>query len=394
MKVALAFPGCHRRGGVERIMLECARYLVGTGHDVHVFASEFEKDSAGFTKHVVALPRRPWFLKGAAFKDACSNALRHFDHDVLNTHGAVCPVGGVHWVQSLHSAWLDRSRQFRARWSIAGMRQRINPLHPVLLRLEEEHFRKRAYAKVIATTDQVRQDLGSYYGVPGEDVEIIPNGFSPTEFSPVIRASRREAKRRELGLRSDDVALLFAANELERKGYRVLLDAMRMIGRADVKLLVVGRPDPAIVKRLASSVGLADQVIACGSTSNMAAFHAAADLFVLPTQYEAFCLAILESLGSGLPVITTTVPGARDAIVHNVNGMIVQDPLNAEELAEAIRRGVDSATRASWSTAAPGTVTQYQWPKVLARYEQVLLSHRRRTEARGGVVATEASADR
>jgi UDP-glucose:(heptosyl)LPS alpha-1,3-glucosyltransferase len=383
MKVALAFPGCHTRGGVERIILECARYLVRSGHDVHVFASEFgpDADTGGFRQHLVRLPRRPWFLRGATFFRECTASLRNLDYDVLNTHGCVCPTGGVHWVQSLHAAWLERSRRFRPAISVAGIKQRLNPLHPILLRLEERHFRHRAYARVIATTEQVRRDLHSFYGVPAEDVEIVPNGFSPNEFSPSIRSQRRVARRKELGLADNEIALLFAANELERKGYPVLLSAMRILGRKDVKLLVVGRTSMTMVRQLADSAGLSEQVIACGSTGDMAGFHAATDLFVLPTQYEAFCLAILESLGSGLPVITTDIPGARDAILPNVNGLIVKNPLDAEELAHAIRLGLDHDLRQRWSNAAPQSVAQYQWPNVLARYEQILLDNQRSTKS-------------
>ena len=379
MKVALAFPGCHRRGGVERIMLECARYLVGAGHDVHVFASEFDADREqdGFQHHVVTTGRRPRFLRGAAFYRACSSQLAEFDYDVLNTHGCVCPVGGVQWVQSVHAAWLDRSRRFRPPLSLAGIKQRLNPLHPVLLRLEAAHFGARRYRKLIATTEQVRTDLQSYYDVPPEDVDIVPNGFSPSEFSPALRAQRREEVRERLGLREDEVVILFAANELERKGYRVLLAALRALGRRDVRLLVVGRPPQAEVMRWAADVGLGEVVIACGATSNVAEFHAAADLFVLPTQYEAFCLAILEALGSGLPVITTAVPGARDAMTPNVNGLVVDDPLDSDEFAQAIQVGLDRSIRDRWSAAAPASVVQYQWPTVLARYERILLNYRR-----------------
>ena len=42
-------------------------------------------------------------------------------------------------------------------------------------------------------------------------------------------------------------------------------------------------------------LGLADRVRYAGSQSDMGRVHATADLFVLPTQYEAFCLAILEA---------------------------------------------------------------------------------------------------
>ena len=377
MNIALSFPGCHRRGGVERIMFECANFLVGRGHDVHVFACEWEPAPV-VTYHKVEVPKKPGFTFGRRYKNACTAMLRDQQFDVLNTHGAVCPTGGVQWVQSIHAAWLDAAKKFRAPMSLARWKQRLNPVHPVLLRLEAEHFGHRGYRKLIATTQQVRQDLNTYYGVPFEDVEIIPNGFSPTEFNPECRHDRRTEERHKLGLTDDHIVLLLVANELARKGYAAILGAMKILNNPNLRLIVVGRPSVEEVKRQAVQAGLGDQVLALGSHSDVAAMHAAADLFILPTQYEAFCLAILESLGSGLPVITSGVPGARDAILPGLNGYVVEDPKNIESLAETLRPLLDHSRIAALSATTPATVEQYQWPNVLKRYEEILIapSHR------------------
>lgn len=371
MKIALSFPGCHRRGGVERVMFECANFLVARGHDVHVFAVDWEP-APGITYHKVVVPGGPGFTFGRRYKDACTMMLRGEQFEVLNTHGAVCPTGGVQWVQSVHHAWLDAAKTFRHPMSVARWKQRLNPVHPVLLRLEKEHFLPGNYRGLIATTPRVRLDLQRYFGVPEKDVEIIPNGFSPTEFNPEKRQSRRADGRRKLGLADGDTALLLVANELPRKGYPTILAAMRRLGNPKVKLIVVGRPPVDEVKRYAAEAGLENQVLALGSCGDIAAMHAAADLFVLPTQYEAFCLAILESLGSGLPVITSGVPGARDAIMPGLNGYIVEDPKDAEGLAEAIRPLLNHDRLAALSGTTAATVEQYQWPRVLEKYEAVL----------------------
>lgn len=374
MKVALAFPGCHRRGGVERIMYECAGFLATRGHDVTVFADEWEPDSRGVIRYErIAQRRWPAFLRGRSFFNASTRRLAEETYDILNTHGCVCPTGGVQWVQSVQRAWLEICKTLRPPLSYKRIRQRLNPLHPVLLQLEERHFRQRQYRKVIATTEIVKLDLGRYYDVPAEDVEVIPNGFSPAEFNPQHRFRRRDEMRSRLGIRPPDVALLFGANELDRKGFDTILGALARLRRPELKLLHVGRPTPAEVMSRARQHGLEGQVFAYGSTRDMAGFHAAADAFVLPTQYEAFCLAILEALGSGLPVVTSDVPGARDAIVPGVNGLLVSDPKNVDELAEALRSLLCEPIRAAMSAAAPVSVEQYQWPSVLQRYEQVLL---------------------
>jgi UDP-glucose:(heptosyl)LPS alpha-1,3-glucosyltransferase len=260
--------------------------------------------------------------------------------------------------------------------SLARWRQRLNPLHPILLKKEREHFEGRRYRKIIALTEQVRHDLNRFYGVPPEDVVVIPNGYSPVDFNPAVRRERRAEMRAKLGLAPDETALLFVAHELERKGYPSILAAMRILGSAKLRLLVVGRNDPGVVTAMATRFGVERQVMACPPTSDVAGYHAASDAFVLPTQYEAFCLAILEALGSGLPVVTTRVPGAQDAIIDGENGCLIADPRDSEELAETLRCLLDEGVREQFSRKAAASVTSYAWDSVLSRYEEVLQSAR------------------
>ena len=377
MRAALSFSGCHRRAGVERIMLECALFLASRGHDIDVFAHDYDPSEApSLNFHYVPMRKQPFFLRDRSFFQECTRRLDSRSYDVMGTFGSVCPVGGVHFVQSIHRAWLERSRLLRAPLSPAGIGQRLNPLHHVLLELEEYHFRQRRYRKIIATTPQIRDDLKRLYDVPEEDVVIIPNGFSPTEFSPERRATRRLEARTHLGLQPEHVVLLFAANELERKGYGTILSALSQLRRPELRLLVVGKPDVAIVRRRAAQAGLAEQVIACGQTRDVEFYHAASDLFVLPTQYEAYCLAILEALGSGLPVVTTRVPGAQDAIQPGINGALIDDPRDGKQLAAALEPLLEEGPRTALSARVPETAREYQWPVVLKRYEQLLLECR------------------
>lgn len=378
MRVALSFPGCHRQGGVERVVYECARHLATREHQVTVFADVWEADGPSSIRYRrVPVRRHPWFLRGRSYLRACQEQVRSASYDVLNTHGCVCPEGGVHWVHSLHKAWLERSRGYRPALSAAGLRQRLNPAHRSLLAMEERHFAGRNYQRIIAVSPRVRDDLGRLYDVSPDDVVVISSGFSPAEFNPGRRAHQRAEMRRRLGLGPDHVALLFVANELERKGFSTILAAMRQLGRADLRLLVAGRVSPELVHGQAREFGLAGQVRALGPSRDVGALHAAGDLLVLPTQYEAFCLTILEALGSGLPVVTSSVPGAGDAIRPGVNGALVDDPTSGEELAAALAPLLRPDAREALSANAPGTVEAYRWPSVLRRYEQVLLEHAR-----------------
>jgi hypothetical protein len=66
MKIGLSFPGCHRRGGVERVVFECAQFLSLRGHEVSVLANECE--TIRNVHHLPILPGiEPSFLKGAGY---------------------------------------------------------------------------------------------------------------------------------------------------------------------------------------------------------------------------------------------------------------------------------------------------------------------------------------
>jgi UDP-glucose:(heptosyl)LPS alpha-1,3-glucosyltransferase len=373
LRIALAFPGCHRRAGVERILFECAHFLAGRGHDITVFANEWDADPEySFPYRHVPIRKQPAFLQPRSFFEECSRALDLSEFDVLSAHGCVSPLGGVYWCQSVHPSWLERSAQFRAPLSPARLKQRLNPLHKVLLQLEEKHLRERNYRKIVATTPEVKTDLNRFYDVPPEDVVVIPNGFAPKEFNPQRRLERRDEMRAQLKLAPDKVALLFVANELERKGYHTILEALKILREPRLQVLAIGRFDADEAKRLAQQAGVEKQVSILGSTRDVSGFHAAADVFVLPTQYEAFSLAILEALGSGLPVVTTRIPGANDAIQHEINGLVIEDPNSGEQLAQAFKIMLDDDRRAAITAQVPATSEPYQWPRVLARYEDVL----------------------
>ncbi|MCK5301308.1 MAG: glycosyltransferase family 4 protein, partial [Thermoplasmatales archaeon] len=60
------------------------------------------------------------------------------------------------------------------------------------------------------------------------------------------------------------------------------------------------------------------------------------DLFVLQSDHEGLPIAILESMASGLVIITTPVGGIPDAIKHKENGFLIS-PHNEEELINSIK---------------------------------------------------------
>lgn len=360
MKLALSFPGCNRRGGVERIIYECAKFLSGRGHDVTVYATEIEKNGAPVTYRHVPIPRTLKALEPVAFYDACKREMRDARFDAHGSFGCVCPEGGVFWAQSVHAVWLEKAKSIRPPWSVARWKQWLNPSHPMILKLERRHFSKGGHRSIIALTEEVKVDLHNYYGVPMEEVHVVPNGFSPEEFNVARAMELRDSVRSELGFSPDAKVIVFVGNELDRKGYPALLRAVEAMNDPRLRLLVVGRAVPAphpLVKYV-------------GSTSDVVRYYAAADVFALPTLYEAWGLVIIEAMATGLPVLTSRLAGASVAIREGATGNLLDNPTDETEIATKLRPLIEGDHLPPEQIS--GSVAQYAWSRVLLRYEDVL----------------------
>lgn len=371
----LSFSACHRRGGVERILVECANFLAARGHDTTVLTAMCDAGVLHPSIHtqLLAVNRRGTvgFLRAyQAAAAGCWAELRSgAGAPVHAAFGVTSPPDGVLWVTSVHAEWLRISRASRN--FLGRLKQRLNPFHPYILRLERDYYRGRKYRRLIALTPRVKSEVMEHYGVPAGDIDILPNGYNPDEFSVARRSSERHAVRAQLGYLPDDKVLLFVANELERKGFFPLLEALAALRSPQVKLLVVGKASLAGLGGRLARLGIQAQVRSVGVSADAGRYYAAADVFVLPTYYEAWGLVIVEALASGLPVLTSRLAGAA-AAVRADTGILLDDPRDPAAIAtgldKLLRGGPIDPQRISES------VESYRWPRLLERYEAILQS--------------------
>lgn len=375
MKIALSFFGCHRRGGVERIMLECANFLAARGHETHILATEWDEAllDARIQKHFVAARQAPPLVRLWSFSRHSRRVLAALPGvEGVGAFGVISPPG-VLWVQSVHSAWLEISAARRS-WR-GRLKQHLNPVHPYIIHLEKQMFAKRRYHHLIALSPQVRDDLIRFYNVPKSDISIISNGFSCSEFNVERRHSERDAVRQQLGIHPATRVVVFVANELERKGFGPLLRSIAALERDDVYLLAVGRLDAHAYGPEIARLNMTHRVHFTGPSNDVAAFYAASDLFALPTQYEAWGLVIVEAMACGLPVVTSRLAGAAIAVREGQTGILLENPDDTTEISAALRKFIDRAPLSADEISA--SVARFSWSEILLDYERVLLENRR-----------------
>jgi glycosyltransferase involved in cell wall biosynthesis len=150
----------------------------------------------------------------------------------------------------------------------------------------------------------------------------------------------------------------FVGRLLDDKGIRTLVAAHRLL-RARVpnaRLLIAGTPDPAnpasVTEAEAKSWNEQPGIAWLGHVNDIAGFWAQAHIAVLPSRREGMPLSLMEAAACGRAMIASNVPGCREVVIHEHNGLLfaVDD---APALADAMARlAADPQLRSRYAVAA------------------------------------------
>jgi glycosyltransferase involved in cell wall biosynthesis len=184
--------------------------------------------------------------------------------------------------------------------------------------------------RFVAISTVVAEELQAH-GVSAGQIERIPNSVDNGRFHPVSEPEKL-ALRRQLGLPVEAQIVIYTGRLVRYKGLPFLLKVWREIQDQsnDAYLLLVGAGgldidnceaelrDYITAHQLQESVGLT------GNVRNVAQYLQAADIFVFPTENEAFGISLIEAMACGLAVVSTAVGGLKDLVDHEQNSLVVE----------------------------------------------------------------------
>lgn len=125
----------------------------------------------------------------------------------------------------------------------------------------------------------------------------------------------REEKRKQLGLRKEDIVLLSVGELSKRKNHRMVLEALSQIQGTQIRYVICGRGDKEqALKNEAAHRGLSEKVIFAGYRSDVEEFYQMADLFVFPSIQEGLPVALMEAMASGIPCLASDIRGNTDLL--------------------------------------------------------------------------------
>jgi glycosyltransferase involved in cell wall biosynthesis len=306
-------------GGAERVVVELARRAADRGDATAIAAVPGALDRelpAGVERFPLRdAGRSPAALARTGFELA--RAIRSFDPDVIHAHNPkIAAVSAV-------ARRLSRPR-------------RSSPLVATHHGVPPAEARRAARAirladRVVCVSEALQSEVLAA-GVRQERVTVIPNGVSrPAPLDPATR-ERLDA---ELALGTGPVVTA-VGRLVPQKAHLRLLDAAAIAHDElpDARFLIVGDgPLRSHLEEAARGRGLGDVVTFTGVRHDARAIIARSDVLAFSSDWEGLPLAALEALAAGVPVVSTDVAGARDALSTGA-GLVV--PRDHQAIAGAI----------------------------------------------------------
>ena len=221
--------------------------------------------------------------------------------------------------------------------------------------------------RVVVVSKNSIDDIHTDMKVSLDRMRLVPVGVDHELFSPKPSVQRKPGHM--ITTASADVAL---------KGLSYLLEALaKLRTEREVHLTIIGKPREGANADLIRSLGLEDCITHVSGVTDerIVELYAEAELAVVPSLYEGFSLPAIEAMATGTCLVATT-GGALPEVTGVDNDTVLSCPAgDADALAAAIRRGLDSkelrdrigaagrarvVERWSWRHCAALTVDQYK----------------------------------
>ncbi len=372
--------GTKDTGGMSVYIRELAREFGRRGHAVDIFTRSQDPQSREIVEispgvrviHLKAGPREP--LNPLAIFPHLPDFLRALHHfkAVHRLHYHL--IHGHYWLSGRVGNWAaaDWKVPHLFMFHTVGALKNLNcegEKEPDL-RVRVEKQVARDSDRIIAATEVERSELVKHYGVPASKIDVVPCGVDLDLFRPLNKRESRLA----LGLGAEPFIVLFVGRFAQLKRIDRIIHSLVQLKHLDsVQLVIVGgdgngAPEEANLHRLCRELNLQDRVTFVGGVEQrtLPVYYSAADVLVLPSEYESFGLVGLEALACGLPVVATPVGAYSTILRENLTGHLL-----ADGTADSIARGIERFLTGGTASRSPAEVIRssveaYSWSHVAA----------------------------
>lgn len=248
---------------------------------------------------------------------------------LIQPHGALIPIRQRAKLQFIKTAWL---------------------------KVFSHVLRDAAY--VVASTPQEQKEIQTHQNVSANQVIVIPNGLDGQHLG---RSAVDNEVRRQYGIGSEEVVILYFGRIQYIKGIDISLRALAEVRNVSWKYIVIGRDDGqlSILKELAQSLGIADQVQFSEPKFGMELDQVLgiSDIFLFNSRSESFPIAVLNACAAGVPAILSPECRLPEVETYGAGKVLTENsPSQTARMIEQL--SADTETRRLMSLAGPKLITQ------------------------------------
>ena len=372
-------------GGAETHVHEVSKQLISRGHHVQVVTSDLYKETP-FTKLGESFPT----VEGVPVKRYCSWSPGGEFHyvlfpcvawpmltekaDLFHVHSyGYFHVNVASFIKRIKKVPLVITPHFHPAWSMWGGDQR-KKVRGVYDRVIAPSVLDAADIIIGVSHHEIEQ-MKSSLKFDASKVRYIPNGIDFSRFETIPDGT---LFRDTYGIPDTSPVLLYTGRLAINKGLDTLLIAFKRVLEEipDCHLCLVG-DDQGMGDRLrkqADELEIRNSVVFTGHIEERVFkdSYGAADVFVLPSEYEAFGIVLLEAMACKVPCVATRVGGMPEVVRDGTDGLLVEYK-DAKGLAKAlIRLFSDFEERQRMGETGRERVrNEFTWSRVVDRIEEV-----------------------
>ena len=177
--------------------------------------------------------------------------------------------------------------------------------------------------RVVAVSNDIKNRLIEYEGVPENKIKIIYNGIKIRDIDTTYL---KKTARQKLNLNKNDFVVGSVGRLDPIKNFPMLIKGVKLAKNqiSNLKCVIIGDgPEFSRLKKIILDEQLEDNILLTGYKKDASMLVAAFDVFALTSFSEGISMAILEAMSLSVPCIATKVGGNVELIKHNLSGWLV-----------------------------------------------------------------------
>lgn len=297
------------------------KMLKENGYEVHVATNGEEKFEYCDVKHKICIERNPFNLKNIKAIEQLKKIIEKEKFDIIHCH---TPMGSV--VTRFASKHARKAYGTRVIYTAHGFHfykgaPKINWLifYPV-----EKYLSK--YTDDLITINNEDYEL-AIKKFKAKRTHYVPGvGVDPKKFDFELSQEERHELRKSLGIKDDDIVLIYVAELNKNKNQIMAIKAMEklIVENPKYKLLLVGKDSyNGEYQRLVQELKLENNVIFTGYRKDVPRLMKISDIAISTSLREGLPVNLIEATMCSLPIVATNCRGNRDVVSETNNGIIV-----------------------------------------------------------------------